>query len=176
MSARNSERSCLLLRESISPLRVMIGGRFVVVEASEDRAGRLEVLIAPEAQGWIEDEIEANGAARNGTLLDGSSFQLPDGSALDVIARDKPWLAQARDCPQVAPNGLPVIGLPYLVLYRLETARTADSRELERLLGGSSEAQLGRVRDAVDAFMPDLRGDLESLIALGRLAQQASVR
>jgi len=152
----------------------MIGGRFVVVEASE--AGRLEVLIAPEDQGWIEDELEANGAVRSGTLLDGASFQLADGSTLDVIARDEPWLAQALDCPQAAPNGLPVIGLPYLVLYRLETARSADSRELERLLAGASEAQLGRVRDAVDAFMPDLRDDLESLIALGRLARQASAR
>ncbi len=164
------------MRESSSPLRVMIGGRFVVVEASADRAGRLEVLIAPEDQGWIEDELEANGAVRIGTLLDGSSFRLPDCSTLDVIARDEPWLSQALDCPQAAPNGLPVIGLPYLVLYRLETARSADSRELERLLGGASEAQLDRVRDAVDAFMPDLRGDLESLIALGRLAQQASAR
>ena len=130
------------------------------------------MLIALEDQGWVEDELEANGAARIGTLLDGSSFQLADGSTLDVRARDEPWLAQALECPQAAPNGLPVIGLPYLVLFRLETARASDSRELERLLGSASEAQLRRVRDAVDAFMPDLSGDLESLIALGRLANE----
>jgi hypothetical protein len=160
------------LREVVSPLRALIGARFVVVEASGDRTGRLEVLIAPEDQGWVEAELGASGAVRVGTLLDGSSFELTDGSTLDVIARDEPWLAQALDCPQAAPNGLPVIGLPYLVLFRLETARASDSRELERLLGSASEAQLTRVRDAVDAFMPDLSGDLESLIALGRLARE----
>lgn len=89
-----------------------------------------------------------------------------------MIAAERDWLAQALDCPRTAPNGLPVIGLPYLVLFRLETARTADFRELERILGKATDAQLARVRDAVDAYMPDLRGDLESLIVLGRLARE----
>jgi hypothetical protein len=151
----------------------MLGGRFVVVEASEE--GRLEILIALEDQRWVEDELEVNGAARTGPLLDGgSSFRMADGSTLDVIAGEEPWLAQALEYPQKAPNGLPVIGLPYLVLFRLGTARTADSRELERLLGRANDELLGRVRDAVEAFAPDLRGDLESLIALGRLARESS--
>lgn len=136
MSTRNSERSSSRLRKYVSPLRAMLGGRFVVIEASEE--GRLEILIALEDQGWIEDELEANGAVRTGPLLDGgSSFRLADGSTLDVIAGEELWLAQALECPQTAPNGLPVIGLPYLVLFRLGTGR----------------------------------GDLESLIALGRLAR-----
>jgi hypothetical protein len=152
----------------------MIGARFVVVGASADREGRLEVLIAPEDQGWVEAELEANGASRTGTLLDGgSSFRLADGAMLDLIACAADWLPQALDCPQTAPNGLPVIGLPYLVLFRLEASRTTDTTELERLLGAASAEQLGRVRDAVDAYLPDLRGDLESLIVLGRLAGRA---
>ena len=158
--------------EPVSPLRATIGARFVVVEASLARDERLEILIAPDDQGWVEGELEASGAIRTGTLLDGgSSFVLADGSTLDVIAHDAPWLAQALECPRTAPNGLPVIGLPYLVLFRLETARTADSRQLERLLGAASESSLARVREAVDAFAPDLRGDLESLITLGQLAR-----
>jgi hypothetical protein len=160
------------LRNAASPLRAMIGARFVVVEAGDEAAGRLEVLIAAEDQGWVEAELEESGAVRIGALLDGgSSFRLPDGSTLDVVAGDEPWLPQALECARLAPNGLPVIGLPYLVLFRLTTARSADARELERLLGCASEAQLERVRAAVDAFLPDMRGDLESIIALGRLAQ-----
>jgi hypothetical protein len=158
------------LPEPVSPLRAMLGGRFVVIEANED--GRLEILIALEDQNWVEGELEAGGAQRMGPLLDGgSSFMLADGSTLDVIAGEEPWLAQALECPQSAPNGLPVIGLPYLVLFRLGTGRTADSRELERLLGVAGEDLLRRVRAAVEAFAPDSAGDLESLIALGRLAR-----
>jgi len=160
------------LRESLSPLRAMIGARFIVVEANAERDGRLEIIIALEDQGWVEAELEAGGAVRTGPLLDGgSSFTLPDGSTLDVIAAERDWLAQALDCPRIAPNGLPVIGLPYFVLFRLETARTADLRKLERLLGSTTDVELGRVRNAVDAYMPDSRGDLESLIVLGRLAR-----
>lgn len=157
--------------EPVSPLRAMIGARFVVVEASAEGASRLEVLIALEDQSWVEGELVASGAVRTGALLDGgSTFRLADGMTLDLIAGEEAWLGQALEHPQPAPNGLPVIGLPYLVLFRLGNGRTADSRELERLLGRASPAQLARVRDAVDAFLPDLRGDLESLIALGRLA------
>jgi hypothetical protein len=163
------------LREAISPLRATIGARFVVIGATTDQEERIEVLIALEDQGWVEAELEAYGALRTGALLDGgSTFRLPDGASLDLVARDEPWVAQALDCPQAAPNGLPVIGLPYLVLFRLEASRTADTTELERLLGHASKEQLSRVRDAVDAYLPDLRGDLESLIVLGRLAQGAA--
>lgn len=65
------------MRESASPLRAMIGARFVVVEANDDRGGRLEIIIALEDQGWVEAELEAGGAVRTGPLLDGgSSFRL----------------------------------------------------------------------------------------------------
>src|SRR5579875_2955471 len=77
--AISSERSSSPLRNAASPLRAMIGARFVV-----------------------------------------------------VVAGDEPWLPQALECARLAPNGLPVIGLPYLVLFRLTTARSADARELER--------------------------------------------
>lgn len=155
-------------------MRAILGARFLVVEAAVEVEQRLEVLIALEDQGWVEGELEAHGAARTGSLLDGgSSFRLTDGSTLDVIAREAPWLAQALDCPRIAPNGLPVIGLPYLVLFRLETGRSADVRELERLLGGASEPQLFHVRAAVDAFMPEAREELESLITIGRLERQS---
>lgn len=160
------------MREPVSPLRAIIGARFVVVSAVAEGSGRLEVLIAAEDQGWVEAELEANGATRTGPLLHGgSTFELRDGLVIDLIGLDAPWLSQALECPQAAPNGLPLIGLPYLVLFRLESSRSDDSRELERLLGAASEPQLGRIRDAVAAFMPDASGDLESLIVLGRLAR-----
>jgi hypothetical protein len=160
------------LPEPVSPLRAIIGAGFVVVSVAEEGRGRLEVLIAAEDRGWVEGELEANGAVRTGTLLlGGSTFELPDGLVIDLIGADAPWLAQALDHPLPAPNGLPLIGLPYLVLFRLESSRSDDSRELERLLGAAGEPLLARVREAVAAFMPDASGDLESLIVLGKLAR-----
>jgi hypothetical protein len=160
------------LPEPVSPLRAILGARFIVVSVAEEGRGRLEVLIDAEDQGWVEGELEANGAVRTGTLLlGGSTFELRDGLVIDLIGSEAPWLGQALDYPRPAPNGLPLIGLPYLVLYRLESSRSDDSRELERLLGAASEPQLARVREAVAAFMPDASGDLESLIVLGKLAR-----
>ena len=65
--------------------------------------------------------------------------------------------------------GYPVLGLPYLVLMKMETSRPQDLGDLSRMLGLAEEDDLEKVRAAVTRYMPDAADDLESLIYLGRL-------
>jgi hypothetical protein len=50
---------------------------------------------------------------------------------------------------------LPIIGLPYLVLMKLQASRGIDIGDLTRMLGGADETALRLVRRAVQDFLPD---------------------
>lgn len=94
---------------------------------------------------------------------------MPDGTYLDVINSRYSWVREAITNPNKAPDGLPIIGLPYRVLMELQASRGIDIGDLTRMLGGADETALRLVRRAVQNFLPDAVEDLESLIVLGKL-------
>ncbi|NJL66283.1 MAG: hypothetical protein HC894_04635 [Microcoleus sp. SM1_3_4] len=94
---------------------------------------------------------------------------MPDGTYLDVIESKDSWVSEAIRNPNPSPDGLPIIGLPYLVLMKLQASRGIDIGDLTRMLGCADETALGLVRRAVQNFLPDAVEDLESLIVLGKL-------
>ncbi len=61
-----------------------------------------------------------------------------------------------------------MIGLPYLVLLKLQGARTQDWADVSRMLGQATAGQLDEVRAVVRRFSPVDEEDLESLIYLGQ--------
>jgi hypothetical protein len=66
-------------------------------------------------------------------------------------------------------DGLPVIGLPYLVLMKVKASRTQDLADVSRMLGGADEGALAEVRGVIERFWPEAMEDVESLVVLGRL-------
>lgn len=99
----------------------------------------------------------------------GEAWLLRDGVALDVRWSPAPWVDRAIAGAVPDPAGLPIIGLPFLVLMKLDASRSIDLGDLTRMLGGASDADLTSVRDAIATYLPDAASDLESLIYLGRL-------
>jgi hypothetical protein len=101
--------------------------------------------------------------------IGGATWQLPDGSLLDVIESDEPWAREAIAQPVQGPTGLPTIALPYLVLMKLQAIRVQALADITRMLGAADEPALQQVRAVITTYMPDVLEDVESMIMLGRL-------
>ena len=78
--------------------------------------------------------------------------------------------------PPLAPDGLPVIRLPYLILMKLRSGRGTDAGDLSRMLGGADEGDLEQVRAVIEQYQPDAVEDLEGFIQLGRLEYELGRR
>ncbi|MDE0140116.1 MAG: hypothetical protein OXI80_07940 [Caldilineaceae bacterium] len=101
--------------------------------------------------------------------IPGFMLNAPDGTEIDLLLIPFEWLDEALQPDQTDAAGYPVLGLPYLVLMKMETSRPQDLGDLSRMLGLADEDDLTQVRAAVIRHMPDAAEDLESLIYLGRL-------
>jgi hypothetical protein len=96
----------------------------------------------------------------------------PDGTELDVLFGNFPWLKNALDHPRQDPAGYPVIGLPYITLMKMGAQRAQDWADVSRMLGWASDTDLDEVRAAVKQYAPEDLEDLESLIFIGKKEQE----
>ena len=87
-----------------------------------------------------------------------------------------PGSDEALTNPAIAPDGLPVIRLPYLILLKLRSSRGTDAGDLSRMLGGADKDALEQVRAVIEQYQPDAVEDLEGFIQLGRLEYELSRR
>ncbi|MCY4082727.1 MAG: hypothetical protein OXF54_20975 [Caldilineaceae bacterium] len=101
--------------------------------------------------------------------IPGYMLNAPDGTEIDLLLIPFEWLDDALQPDRTDAAGYPVLGLPYLVLMKMETSRPQDLGDLSRMLGLAEEDDLEQVRAAVTCYMPDAAEDLELLIYLGRL-------
>lgn len=98
----------------------------------------------------------------------GYLLQSADGVDLDVLFGRYRWLNEAFAALEQDPAGYPVIGLPYLVLMKMEANRGRDLGDLTTMLGWATPEALARVRQVVKRYNPQDEGDLETLIYLGQ--------
>ncbi len=151
-------------------LFVVVGGIATRLYMPEQMTDKLDILVLTQDAANLYLELEQAGSRRTGELsIGGSTWELADGTYLDVIESRDSWVREAIANPNKAPDGLPIIGLPYLVLMKLKASRGIDIGDLTRMLGGADETALRLVRRAIKDFLPDAVEDLESLIVLGKL-------
>lgn len=149
---------------------VVVGGIATRLYMPERMTDKLEILVLTDDAENLYQELVAAGSIKVGELsIGGSSWQLPDGSILDVLESQQPWVREAIAKPNIAPDNLPIIGLPYLIIMKLQASRGIDIGDLTRMLGGADETALELVRKTVKTYVPDAVEDLESLIVLGKL-------
>jgi hypothetical protein len=88
-----------------------------------------------------------------------------------VLEGEDNWVKDAISRPNYAPDGLPVISLPYLVLVlmKLSASRTQDLADISKMLGLAKETELKEVQQVIQTYLPTAEEDLESLIMLGKL-------
>lgn len=158
--ARTWRRSVFDLRTITAVPFVVIGGVATRLYAPERVTDDLDILIEAKNAAVLTADIERAG---------GNSCCELNGMALDVLAEDAPWAAKAVANPTSAPNGLPVISLPYLVLMKMRASRGIDIGDLARVLGAADEDAIAEVGRVIAAYLPDGVEDLEGLIYLGKL-------
>lgn len=165
------------LRDTLAGLPWAVIGSVATRLYMPERTTRdLDIVVLPSDAEEVARRLTAAGFSQQGPLaIGGSSWQAPDGTAVDVIEGREGWwataLAEAADNRDA--QGAPVVPLPYLVLNKLLASRLQDLADVSRMLGGAAEADLARVRAAIREQAADLVEDLESLIALGKLETEA---
>jgi hypothetical protein len=132
----------------------------------------LDILVAtadgPEARRRLE---EANFETLSPLSIPGIVMRSPKGVEIDLLFGEAPWVSEALAGPARDAAGYPVIGLPYLVLMKLQATRDQDWTDITRMLGGATEDHLEGVRAVVRQFSPADIEDLETMIYLGQREQ-----
>lgn len=157
----------------IPPLRtpfVIVGAVATWLYMPQRATRDVDILILASDAPAIAAELQQAGFVQTGRLSIGrTSWRAPNGAVLVVLESDVPWIDQALAKPTTAPDGLPVIALPYLVLLKLEAGHGQDLADIQRMLGQANEQTIQAVRDVVRLYRPADLEDLDSLIALGKL-------
>ena len=149
---------------------VVVGGIATRLYMPERMTLDIDILIKAQDSHLVYQDLESANAQRKGDLsIPGSQWELVDKTSLDVLEGDAPWIEDAIANPNYAPDGLPVIKLPYLVLMKLSVSRTQDLADVSRMLGSAKQTELTQVREVIHDYLPTAKEDLESLIDLGQL-------
>ena len=151
---------------------VVVGGVATRLYMPERMTLDLDILVrAEDAQLVYEDLKKAKGQRVGDLSIAGTQWRLDDGTSLDVLEFEGDWVTEAIGSPNYAPDGLPVIDLPYLVLMKLIAGRSQDIADISRMLGVAEDLQLQRVKKIINQYLPNAIEDLESLVVLGKLEQ-----
>ncbi|MCH8185120.1 MAG: hypothetical protein IH862_03325 [Chloroflexi bacterium] len=132
----------------------------------------LDIVVRAEEAEAVRRALSEAGFEYQGELtIGGSSWLSSEGTPVDVVEMDEPWLAEALDEAEhnLDAQGLPVLPLRHLVLMKFQAGRVQDLADVTRMLGQAGEDLLDSVRELFGQLLPEEMDDLESLIALGRL-------
>jgi hypothetical protein len=133
----------------------------------------LDILVRASDEDEVIQRLEIAGYTKiSGLAVPGYLFQAPDGTEVDVLLGNMPWISDALRHPNQDPASYPALDLPYLVLMKLEAMRAQDWADITRMLGLASEKELERVRQVVARYSPVDADDLESLIFIGKKEQE----
>jgi hypothetical protein len=158
------------LRHVLSTPFAVIGGQATKAYMPARHTLDWDVLVHADDLPRARADLErANAHSFVALTIPGFSCRLATGEALDVIACNAPWVADALAHPNRDESGEPILRLPYLVLMKLVSARVQDLADISRMLAWAEAAVLADCRSVVAAHLPDAGGDLESLLELGRL-------
>ena len=164
------------LRPILKDIPWVIVGAVATRAYMPERATKdLDILVRRKDGEEVRKRLEEAGYTyETGLAVPGFSVRSPEGTEVDVILGDYPWLEEALAHPNQDPAGYRVLDLPYLVLMKMASSRLQDMADLSRMLGLASDEELDRVRKVVARYAPADIEDLESLIHLGRLEMRDS--
>jgi hypothetical protein len=147
----------------------IVGGVATRAYMPERMTKDLDIVVHQRDGEAVIKRLEQAGYSINSRLaIPGYLLLSPDGTELDVVFGNNPWLKEALDDLAHDPAGYPVIKLPYLVLMKMAAQRAQDWADVSRMLGWASDADLDEVRAVVKQYMPEDLEDLESLIFIGK--------
>lgn len=152
---------------------VIVGGLATARYMPQRMTLDTDILVAPEDLEAAKGALQRSGCERLGALtVGGSTWRMPGGRTLDVLALRRPWVREALEAAVHDDAGRPYVALPYLVLMKIESGRLQDLADISRMLGFARESQRNETRRMVSRYRPEDAEDLESMIRLGRLEHE----
>jgi len=134
---------------------VVVGGVATRLYMPERMTLDLDIVIAADQAEFVYQNLQELGARKVSNLsIPGSQWELPNGSSLDILEVDEPWLDAALGSPNYAPDGLPIIDLPYFILMKLNASRSQDLADISRMLGCANETQIQRIKIIIETYLP----------------------
>jgi hypothetical protein len=157
---------------------VVVGGVATRAYSPERKTQDLDVLVDHASYGDAVRRLQGLGWRQVRDLvftagllgLYGSAWR-KDGKRLDLLATEQPWAREALSQESYDQTGLRVIGLPYLVMMKIDSARGIDQGDLTRMLGLLDDAEVERVVEVVRRHYGDPHGaeDVRQYAMLGKL-------
>jgi hypothetical protein len=151
----------------------IVGGVATAAYMPERTTLDIDVLVLSTQLSDVRTNLEANGWGRGKRLtpepglgLDGEAWRKGD-QFLDVLWSDHEWARIA--ILEAAQNDRRIIGLPYLVMMKMNAARGVDQGDLTRMLGFAKDELLQQTRRVLKRVRPDLLEDFEQYVAIGKL-------
>lgn len=148
---------------------VIVGGVATRSYMPERMTKDLDILIRErDSEEVIARLAEAGYQVSARLAIPGVLMVSPEGVEVDILFGKYSWLENAlKDVTRDA-AGYPTIGLPYLILLKMEAQRAQDWADVSRMLGWASDAEVDAVRAVFQRYAPEDVEDLESLVYIGR--------
>ncbi|MBI3151965.1 MAG: hypothetical protein HYZ21_07530 [Chloroflexi bacterium] len=147
----------------------IVGGVATRLYMPERMTRDLDILVHERNEAIVIAKMQSAGYQISSRLaIPGVLMLSPAGVEVDVLFGKYPWLDAALKDVTADEAGYPTIGLPYLVLLKMDAQRAQDWADVSRMLGWASEADLDAVRAVFQRFSPTDLEDLESLIFIGK--------
>jgi hypothetical protein len=148
---------------------VIVGGVATRAYMPERMTKDLDILVHESDGNTAVKKLERAGYRMASRLaVPGYLMISTEGTEVDILFGNHPWLKEALRNPARDLAGYPVIKLPYLVMMKMEAQRTRDLGDLGTILGWASDADLDEVRAVVAHYVPEDLEDLKSLIFIGK--------
>ena len=152
----------------------IVGGVATRVYMPERMTRDLDILVrARDGEMATTRLIKAGYKTSSRLAIPGVLMLSPDGVEVDVLFGEYPWLDEALKTVTRDAAGYPTIGLPYLILLKMDAQRAQDWADVSRMLGWASDIDLDVVRTVFERFSPDDLEDLESLIFIGKKERES---
>jgi len=177
LSAIREDRACYGSGPDFPELgdlrHIVVGGLATAMYMPQRMTIDTDILIMKEDLDIAERRLEMSGCRRIGPLsIGGSSWCLPGGRSLDLIALDLPWVGEALASVATDDTGRPYASLPFLVLMKLESGRLQDLADISRMLGCAEPDGVDEVRSVLLRYRPEDMDDFEIMLRLGRLEHE----
>ncbi|NJN54504.1 MAG: nucleotidyl transferase AbiEii/AbiGii toxin family protein [Anaerolineae bacterium] len=162
------------LRQILKDFKWVIIGGVATRAYMPERATKDIDILVPRSDGHsvIESLKEAGYQVVTELAVPGFLLESPEGVELDILFADYEWLEEALATPQHDMADYPVLGLPYLVLMKMDTGRGRDFGDVTTMLGWANEEELNEVRRVIARYSAQDLNDLESLIFIGQQERQ----
>ncbi len=119
--------------------------------------------------GWVKSSDLVFPNAKLG--LYGGAWHGTAEQEIDIISSSQQWVNAAFDAPNtVDQNGARVLPLPFLVLMKLDSARTVDQADLGRMLGRVGDEEIADIVRMIQLYYDDEQAaeDVRQYALVGR--------